>query len=336
MKNKIFEKLNGYLSSRVVFLFFVFIVVNVVANINSYSLFVDILSQFKVQYFYIGILFTIAFLYLCFVNKKFTAGAVLSVLITGFNYIDTSSSYREFHLNCVTRIPENNLKIGLFNVLTSNDKYHLLLKEIKTNNPDIVILQEVDKNWLQNFGELKENYPNFIEYPREDNFGIAIYSKMPLSDKKIEYWSNHEIPVISTKIQKGNKIIKIYGIHTLPPTSKSYILTRNEMLTKIGEILGQASIDKEHIIVAGDLNTTFFSKAYSLANPPLNSAVIHDALRYAPKFKGSWNTAFVPFLRITLEHILSTGDIQPINAGFGESIGSDHLPVFAEFDVLNF
>ena len=310
--------------------------VNIVGNINSYSLVVDILSQLKVQYFYIGILFTIAFLYLSFVNKKFIAGVVLSALITGFNYIDVSSSYTQFHWNCTTRIPASNLKIGLFNVLTSNAKYHLLLKEIKTNNPDIAILQEVDKNWLQNIEELKENYPNFIEYPRGDNFGIAIYSKIPLDDKKIEYWSNYKIPVISAKIQKGNKIIKIYGSHTLPPTSKSYILTRNEVLKKIGKILDQANMDKEHIIVAGDLNTTFFPRAYRLANPSLNSAAIHDALRYAPKFKGSWNTAFPPFLRITLEHILSTEDIQPINVRFGQNIGSDHLPVFAEFDVLNF
>lgn len=49
--------------------------------------------------------------------------------------------------------------------------------------------------------------------------------------------------------------------------------------------------------------------------------------------EGSWNTYHLPILRITVEHILSTKDITPIEYKQGKFFGSDHFPVFVEFSL---
>lgn len=115
-----------------------------------------------------------------------------------------------------------------------------------------------------------------------------------------------------------------------------YLDARNKMLRKIREILDKASSKGENVLVAGDFNTTIFSRAYSLANPPLNFHPIYDAVKYLPKYKGSWNAYHPPFFRVTLEHILTTQNLVPKKVYFDKRFGSDHLPVFAEFNIIEY
>lgn len=320
------EKFNKFFIKRVIVLFILFFAVNIVANLASLNIFVDILSHFKVQYFYISFLFLFSFVYLCFVNKKFIIGVILSFCLVYSNYSTISPYYKN-----LSNIPKGEtLKVGLFNVLTSNKHYDKLLDEIKLQNPDIVILQEVDNAWVSNIQSLKKEYPYYKNYPREDNFGISLYSKIPLKNIATEFWDAYSVPVMVADTGE----IKIYCTHTLPPASFDYIKTRNKMLQRIGEILGKAPHRGENVLVAGDLNTTSFSKAYRLANPSLNSYPIYDAINYIPAAKGTWNAKHPPFFRITLEHILTTENIVPTKTTLGNPFGSDHLPVFAEFIIL--
>lgn len=321
------EKFNKFFIKRVIALFTLFFIINIVASLPSLNIFVDIFSHFKVQYFYISFFFLVSFVYLTFFNKKFIIGIALSLFIAGINYFSITPF--------VEKLPEafgnKVLKIGLFNVHTRNKRVHLLLDEIYDNNPDIIILQEVNETWLNYVQGLKSNYPYFKEYPREDNFGIALYSKTPLKNAKVEFWGDYLVPVITAEIDN----IEVYCVHTLPPVNKEYIKTRNEMLQKIGHILGSAPMKDQNVLIAGDFNTTLFSESYYFANPPLNSYPIYDAVKYLPKYKGSWNAYHLPFFRITLEHILTTHKIVPTKVYFEKQFGSDHLPVFAEFNILN-
>lgn len=320
------QKFNKFFIKRVIFLFVLFLTVNIIANLPSLNIFSDIFSHFKVQYFYISFFFLFSFIYLAFFNKRFIAGVVLSLFVPCMNYFSIAPFVEKLPIAPKGKV----LKVGLFNVYTGNKRVQLLLDEIYDNDPDIIILQEVNKTWLNYIQGLKNKYPYFMEHPREDNFGIALYSKTPMKDAEVEFWGDYSVPVITAKV--GD--IKIYCVHTLPPVNLEYLNARNKMLQKIGRILKSASTNSENVIVAGDFNTTIFSKAYNFTNPLLNSYPIYDAIEYLPKYNGSWNAYHPPFFRITLEHILSTQDIVPAKVYFEKRFGSDHLPVFAELNIV--
>ncbi len=320
------QKFNSEFQKRVILLFSLFIIVDIIANIPSLNLFVDIFSHFKVQYFHISILFFFFFIYFSYFYKKYVAAAIISILLIFVNYFEMSNYCGE----CFSAV-QSDIKLGLFNVLTDNKHYDKLFNEISLKNPDIVILQEVNDVWLNNIKPLKNSFPYFIDHPRDDNFGMSLYSKYPLKNSDIEFWTDYYVPVIRAQIEIKGKAVTIYCVHTLPPVSNDYLSARNKMLEKISKILNDAR-RKENVIIAGDFNTTVFSPAYKrFIDSSLNSHIVYDAIRYAPKIEGTWNAFHPPIFRITLEHILTVPTLRLKMTEIGNNIGSDHLPVFAEF-----
>lgn len=242
------------------------------------------------------------------------------------NFIDLSP----YFIREKTITSQNTLKIGLFNVLTSNWHYSFALKEIKDNNPDIVIMQEVDDNWINELAILRKQYPYYIEYPMNiGNFGIAMYSKYPV-DKimDIEFWSEYKLPVAKAKVNIGERKINIYAVHTTPPLKKDYFRVRNEMFKQMNKIIKN---NPNNLIIAGDFNSTTFSPSYKKY---IKSTKINDAQILAGNIHiGSWNTMHPALFRITVEHVLSSKDLKPVSYKQGNFFGSDHFPVFVELAI---
>lgn len=321
MGARILNKIVEYLEKRIFILFFIFSIVVVVANLSSMSLITEIFSHFKLQYIYICFVFILGFAVLIPKNKSYIIGLALSIFFVGVNFMDLLPS---FATKEVTKT-QNNIKLALFNVQTHNKNYDKVLLEIEQNSPDIILLQEVDDLWLFAIRSLKEVYPYFIEKERFDNFGVALYSKIPLENTVIEYWTDYEVPVVKTTILAKGKNILFYGIHTLPPISSEYFYTRNKMFQLINEII----VDKNsNIIIAGDLNSTKYSPQYKKFIGSTNINEAHDIVKICNQ--GSWNAYHIAPMRITLDHILSTKDITLLNYKIGNFVGSDHFPIFVE------
>ena len=314
------SKIDNYLKTRGLFFFIVFIFFNIAGLLPLENIAIDIFSHFKFQYILINIFFLFLFVYLSFQNRKFLICSFVSLILICFNFADVT-----VYLGKSEVVKSDNaIKLALFNVLTKNDKYNQLKLMINEQKPDIIILQEVDEVWLENIKELKKDYPYFLEYPRLDNFGIALYSKFPLRKPKIETWTDYEVPVITAEIKSNGNILKIYGVHTLPPTGNEYFRVRNEMLSKINEIFS----DSNHpLIIAGDLNTSVYSISYKKY---IKSSNLKDAQILAKTLKGTWNAKHFPFMRISLEHVLVSPEIKVQSFDIGKNFGSDHLPVFVD------
>ncbi len=314
------SKIDNYLKTRGLFFFIVFIFFNIAGLLPLENIAIDIFSHFKFQYILINIFFLFLFVYLSFQNRKFLICSFVSLILICFNFAAVTVYLGK---SGVVKF-DNAIKLALFNVLTKNNKYNQLKLMINEQNPDIIILQEVDDVWLENIRELKKDYPYFLEYPRLDNFGIALYSKFPIINSKIETWTDYEVPVITAEIKSNGNILKIYGVHTLPPTGNEYFRVRNEMLSKINEIFSDS---KHPLIIAGDLNTSVYSISYKKY---IKSSNLKDAQILAKTLKGTWNAKHFPFMRISLEHVFISPEIKVQSFDIGKNFGSDHLPVFVD------
>ena len=324
MKQEIIEKINKYFLKRIPILLFLFVLVNLFAYLPSFNIFIDIFSHFKLQYFFISIIFLLFSIYLTFINKKLLICTIISLIMIAVNLIGICPQYIPFEPSSSNAA---SIKLGVFNVLTSNSQYPLLIKEIEEQQPDIIILQETDNIWLNNIKQLKNEYPYYIEHPRDDNFGTALYSKIPLKSTEVEKWTNLEIPVVKACFKLNNNEIVLYGIHTLPPTGHEYISIRNEMLKKIQ---GLAHSNNKNLIIAGDLNTSAFSYAFTQY---IKSTKLKDAQTQNKILKGTWNAKHPFFMRISLDHVLYSEFLGSSEFRIGNSFGSDHLPVFVNIST---
>src|SRR5690606_20825974 len=88
----------------------------------------------------------------------------------------------------------------------------LILRE----SPDIVALMEVDEAWLDKLDVALWMMPFQRAVPRNDNFGIAIFSKAPI--RKVHDMSDAgEVPSIAVDIDVWGHPTTLVVTHPLPP-----------------------------------------------------------------------------------------------------------------------
>ena len=282
---------------------------------GGYGWILELTSHFRVQY--AALLAMIAGL-LC-VRRKFTMASVFAAF-TVVNLGVVVPLY--FGKPASVVAADVKLRVLLLNAETSNRRCDLVKALIRDKNPDLFVLEEVDDRWLDELKELRASYPHAVTAPREDNFGIALYSQRPLLDAKIVHLGEAEVPSVVAEVEIGNRRLTVLGTNPLPPGSPDYARFRNEQLAAIPKFL---SGRKGPVILLGDLNTTPWSAHFK--------RLVHETgLIDSSGGRGiqpTWPANLLP-LRIPIDHCLVSPDVKVLSKQVGPKVGSDHLPLLVE------
>lgn len=219
------------------------------------------------------------------------------------------------------------LSILICNVLTSNKKAPLLLAQIHTHQPDIVLTLESDSWWQQQMDELEhKGYEHTIKVPLDNLYGMHLYSRLPLKDAKVRHWVTKDIPSIKAKVQlRSGEFIHIYCLHPMPPspTESATATDRDAELLLVGR---EIEFMDEPVLVFGDLNDVAWSSTSQLFQEI-------SGLLDPRKGRGLFSTfhAKYPLLRWPLDHIFHSHDFMMHTIKVLPSVGSDHFPVYGKF-----
>jgi endonuclease/exonuclease/phosphatase (EEP) superfamily protein YafD len=278
----------------------------------------ELCCHFRLQYF---IALSICSLVMMALKKK--VQAIIFALFTAFNLSMIAPLY--FGEKPPNRHPKT-YRAVLANVNTQNCAYGKAKEFIKAAKPDIIVLLEINEEWERALQDLNKEYPYSEFRPREDNFGMAVLSKV--RPKKLEPIKLSElgIPSITADLVLDSAEISIIAVHPLPPRSREYFICRNEQLE---ELAGLVAARKTNVIVLGDLNITSWSPYFG---DLLKNAGLRDS-RKGYGLQTTWPSFAVP-LGITIDHCLVSSHIIINNRSIGPLIGSDHLPVIVDFSVL--
>lgn len=277
----------------------------------------ELLSHFRVQFAAALLISSSIF----FLNRRFRWGAVGALFCTYNTYLIIPL----FITSGLQVAAGQDVRIMLANIHTSNRQFDLFLSEVREIDPDILIVQEIDFAWKDALRQLYVEYPVSIEEPRQDNFGIACYSKLPIENLRIEYIGKSSVPSIRGKVLDDNISLELIGTHPVPPVSYSYVSSRNSQLQELGRIVKDLN---GAVVLVGDLNTTSWS-------PHFKDLIAHSMLSDSRRgfgIQATWPEG-VFLLRVPLDHVLVSKDIAIKNRRVGNSIGSDHRPVIVDLVV---
>lgn len=317
--------LKKFLQSNINGILFWSFVATILGFFSKYCFLTDICCHFRLQYFLIG-LTALIFYYILKTKDRKTFAVILIVLCLNFAEI----------IHCIILSPsqvisktitadKTKMRIGLVNLLTSNKKYEKVKNELLQNNADILVVEEIDKKWSSELEDVKKIYEYKYEHIREDNFGIAIYSKIPVINfNNIVAGFYDEISVLSATVDFNGNIIEIIGIHTIPPSCNEYFKNTRQMLDDIGEYVNSRNMNS---VVIGDINSSRFSYNYKNF---LNKSKMQDVGNI---FQLTWPTYWILPLRIPLDHIFVSKNIGFENFKIGNNVGSDHFPVFVDIFI---
>lgn len=285
-----------------------------VSLIQVDNILVDITSHFKVQYFLFSLLFFVIFI--CLKSWKMSALAIIICLINFYEVNDYL-----FGKESVSTIKDKSTKIMSVNVWSDNNHYSKLINMVERENPDILVLIEINSKWDNNLKELYAKYSHIHSVNRNDNFGIVFLTNYKTIKSETKYYGNNlRTPSIKSKVVINDKKYNIISTHPVPPMSAEYYQSRNDTLLDIAKKEG----DNEKTIIIGDLNNTMWSKNYK------DFVKISDFKNTRQKVDYSWPT--IPYLfifGIPIDHILVPQNTYIVDFKTLDDIGSDHYPILS-------
>lgn len=221
------------------------------------------------------------------------------------------------------------LKIVYANVLTENTDPAPLLALIARESPDLVAVVEVNARWDIDLRQaLRETHPHRFAQPSEDNFGLALYSRLPLSDQSVEYLASPDFASLAATLQTSAGDVRLLLTHPPPPGDTAHTRIRNRQIMGIADWLPPITEDASSVIL-GDFNATPWC-------PPLAELRGRARLELASTrhslYPATW-PARVPQLRIPLDHVLTRGRLRTLDFRVGPDIGSDHFPLIVDLGL---
>lgn len=220
---------------------------------------------------------------------------------------------------------EGRISLLTINVLQINRNVERLTKVIIDADPDVVFMVEVDEWWTTRLNEnLHGKFPHKVSLPLSNGYGLALFSRLELIDPEIRFVVDDAIPSIRTsvKLQSGASLA-LYGVHPRPPAPQQPSAERDTELLQVGEEIKARAIPS---IVLGDLNdvawsatTARFVAAGTLVDPRRGRGFFNT-------YPSRW-----PGLRYPLDYVFTTKHFRVRRMKVLEDVGSDHLPLIAEF-----
>ncbi len=211
------------------------------------------------------------------------------------------------------------------NVELENRDSGSLLDLIDEEQPDLVLTIETNEWWMEQLQSLQDTFPHTVRHPRENAYGMCLYSKYPLVDPTVRFLVEDDVPSIHTKVTlPSGTDVWFHGMHPRPPHPGHDPDTTERDAELI--LLAKELQDRDELtVVGGDLNdvswsytTRLFQNISGLLDPRIG--------------RGLYNTfhARYPLLRYPLDHTFHSEHFLLSQLKVLPYIGSDHFPVLLE------
>ena len=148
---------------------------SVISMIPADNAWLQLLTHFRLQYFAGSIVFLVVFAALR--EPRYALALLFTSILNG-------SMLTPWYIDEPVRRDGTEVKVLLANVLSSNSDHTRLFDLLETEQPDLVVLLEVSPQWATSLARLGATYPHSVVEPREGNFGIAMYSRLPLTHSR--------------------------------------------------------------------------------------------------------------------------------------------------------
>lgn len=308
------------LFSLVASLTLLLLLINLLSYFGRYSYFLEIFTHFKLQYFFLFLLSSVFFV-LFYRQKKVKKWLLISLFGLSLNALAIAPIYIAPPINTQAN---TTFSLLLANVLSSNSSKAKFVRLIQKQQADFVVVLELSPQWARALKAVSSAYPYQKILPRLDNFGIALYSKHPLSNIQVHDFSQNGTPSITANSSISGKEVLLIATHPYPPLNQTFTKQQKSHFRAMRKFIRHS---KKPVVLAGDLNTALWSVNYK-------NFITTSLLKNTRQGYGiipSWQANGI--LQIPLDHILISQEITTKKIKTMPSIDSDHLPLYVELKM---
>ena len=211
-------------------------------------------------------------------------------------------------------------KVLVINAYIGNVEYERVVDHIRAEDPDVLFVSELAP---QLHAMIKPMYPYSSGEGGLTAAAQALYSKYPIDHVELLRHSKTGVGgEIVADLATPDGTVRVLGVHPPAPGVPMSALIRNDLIEQHAEVVRTSP---HPVLLIGDLNITMWSPHYL----PLEDAGLVNARRgrgVKPTFPTS-----LP-LKIPIDHVMHTADLEVCTFEVGPDINSDHLPLTATVD----
>lgn len=285
----------------------------------------DLCAHFRWQY---AIVFALGLVPAVLLRKRgLLALLVAGSLLNGWSLVSANGPL-PVPLSTPAATSAPSWKLLVVNVHVGLVDTHPLLDLIEQESPDVIGIIELSPAVDQTLRVLDVRYPTHRSQPRDDPFGIGLWTRQPAS--AIEILSTPPLGFPSLLLRWGGAVpSSLWLVHPFPPISAEAALWRDQQLAHIASQIGRDA----QALVAGDFNATPWSAAYRSFR---RSTDLQDSsaatLPWPTWFGGSAATSI---LALPIDHVLHGARWRVVERRIGPDIGSDHRPLIVRFGQVH-
>lgn len=230
-------------------------------------------------------------------------------------------------------------KVMSANVKYTNDRYAEVLAMVRREDPDLLLLIEVDRAWAEGLAPLDQHFAYRVGEVRGEGLGIVLWSRFPLLEQEVKHLVSEQRPsIFATLDVPGIGPVRYVGTHPVPPGLKERT-NRNDETTKRWDSRvrdAELMLVARHVeedsdnrwIVTGDFNdvawsdtTRLFTDLSDLKDPRRGRRLL------------STYHAERPLWRYPIDHLFVSDGFHLVDFDRVTVLGSDHFGVTATLAV---
>ncbi|MBT2774733.1 endonuclease/exonuclease/phosphatase family protein [Halomonas sp. ISL-60] len=224
---------------------------------------------------------------------------------------------------------QTTLKVLTANVTYTNDHYAEVMAMVRREDPDLLLLIEVDSDWAKELAPLDEAYAHRVGEVRGEGLGIVLWSRMPLLEQEVRYLASERRPsIFATFDAPGIGPVRFVGAHPVPPGLKERTVSNEDERRDSRERDAELMLIARHVeqdpdsrwIVTGDFNdvawsdtTKLFAELSDLKDPRRGRRLLST---YHAKY---------PWWRYPIDHLFVSDGFHLIDIDRVKVQGSDHF-----------
>lgn len=285
--------------------------------LGRYAWPLDLFANFRVQY---ALLFLVVAIVLFALRAPLlgaasVAGALLAAIpIVSYMGVPTARA----------EAGAASFRVVAFNTWFRNHDYAAIGRFLEQTRPDVIVLEELDRDEGIRLGTYLHTYPYSHNDPRR--YGAIVFSRWPIVSAESLAMDSGPARAARVTLDWHGTQVTVLGVHLHWPLGPTNSQRRNAELEGIASF---AAARSEPLIVAGDFNTTPWSQHFraALQRSGLSDCAAGHGL--AP----SWPSQFPP-LGIRIDHCWASRHWRSTDVRVGPSLGSDHLALIADLELL--
>jgi endonuclease/exonuclease/phosphatase (EEP) superfamily protein YafD len=229
------------------------------------------------------------------------------------------------HVSAASSAPTSGeLRLLFANVEVGNKDFAAVQSLVERTHPDLFGVTELTPTMAQHLDQGLAAYRTRVLEPRNDAYGIGVYSRRPLLSAKVVHFPADGPPTVVVRMRVGRESLAVVVTHVHTPFAGSIHVRHFDALA--GAARSQLG---KRVVVCGDFNTPPWSGPLRRFAGAAHLRDVYGSHAWAGY---SWPT-WASVLRVPLDNCFVSSGVTLTAHHDGPNVGSDHRPLIVDLGV---